>query len=93
MNNFLIDEYNGYKQGERFEKRLYFVKMYGNAKTRYVELKDENNVKLVWTTTDYNKTFQNFKTKGVYKFTIDFINNNQKEVHIFYMRLTDKKVG
>lgn len=64
-----------FKKGERYERKLKFIKMFGNARNRSIVLKDENGVELLWTTNDYTKTYQRFKIKGVYKFTVDHIIN------------------
>lgn len=88
--SFTCDSYKGYEKGKRYEKYLTFVRMFGNAKTRYVIMKDENGIELHWTTTDYNKTYQNFRAKAVYRFTIEYIIDHNKEISIQYLRIVDK---
>ncbi len=79
---FTIDSYNGYEAGKRYEKHLEFVRMAGNAKVRYIRMKDEEGNEFSWTTNDYTKTYKNFKTKGVYKFTVAYIIDHNKEIQI-----------
>lgn len=79
---FTIDFYNGYEKGVRYEKYLKFVNMYGNSNTRYIVMIDEDGNELHWTTNDYTKTYNNFKVKGMYKFTVDSIIDHDKQINI-----------
>lgn len=70
---FTLEELDGYKQGERYEKALEFVEMFGNANNRSLVMKDEDGVSLLWTTRDSSTAYKNFKLKGAYTFTVKTI--------------------
>lgn len=90
--SFDLNEFNGYKKGERYKKRLTFLKSYGNVNNRYVEFKDEDGNILSWQTCDRTKTYKNLKYTGQYLFTVDFIFNNidktKVSINIKYLKET-----
>jgi hypothetical protein len=89
---FSIDEYNGYVAGERYTKRLVFKRMYGNSKTRYIILNDEDGNEMLWTTNDYTQTFKNFQKNAIYRFTIEYIINADKQILISRLQLPKEAI-
>ena len=87
MAPFNIKEYNGYVAGERYEKLLKFKEMYGNSKTRYIVMNDEDGNEMHWTTNDYTQTYKNFQIKAVYRFTVEHIYLNEDKHIINIQRL------
>lgn len=87
--SFTIGEALGYKQGSRYEKKLRFVKEFGNSKRRYVVFKDEEGNVLHWTTNDSTKVYQNLKKVGTYRFTIDYIIAKEETVIITRLALKE----
>lgn len=96
MIDIIIDGFEAihpvYKKGENYTKYLTYIKMYGNSNNRVIEMKDEENNILIWTTTDYSKTYRNFRLKAYYSFKVSFISNENK-IYISYLNLKkDKKI-
>lgn len=90
--SFTIEEYKGYREGEKYTKHLKFVRMYGNSGCRYVIMKDEDGNEMTWTTRDSSRTYQNFRTKAEYKFKVKYIINNDKTINIERLELADKNL-
>ena len=80
--NFQKNEYKGYKNKEKYKRKLTFLKQYGNSKERTVQFRDENGTILTWNTSDNSKTFKNLKYKGYYSFKVSAILNNIDESKI-----------
>lgn len=90
--SFTVDEFKGYKEGERYEKKLKYVKMFGNSNERSVIFRDENGSELHWRTTDYTKTYKSLKMRGTYKFTIDHIINPDIDITSSNIKIRNLKI-
>lgn len=90
--SFTITKHNGYQEGEKYSKPLKFIRMYGNARCRYIIMKDEEGNELLWTTSDNTKTMRNFRTKAEYKFKVKYIIDKDKQVNIERLELADKSM-
>lgn len=73
--SFTIDQLRGYEAGKRYERELKFVRMFGNSGNRSIVMRDKDGVELLWSTTDYNNTYKNFKLRATYKFRVSHIVN------------------
>lgn len=82
--------HSNYEKNNNYTKYLTFVKMYGNSNNRIIEMEDEEKNILIWSTTDYSKTYKNFRPKAIYNFKVSFIADNK--IHINYLKLNNKTI-
>jgi hypothetical protein len=91
---FTVDELAGYRKGERYQKHLEFVRMWGNSGNRHIVLMDEDGNELLWSTRDATKAYRKFRLKANWDFKVDHILNpdmemNLPSVNISYLKLLD----
>lgn len=90
--SFTQETMSGYTTGQRYEKKLKFVKMYGNSNNRHIHMRDEDGVMFGWTTTDYTKTYKEFRIKGIYKFTVDYIIHEDVDMGLPHIKIRNLKL-
>lgn len=88
------DTFAGYTAGKMHSRELSFVKMFGRTGQMNIVMKDENGNQLLWTTTGYTNTYQNFKLKAKYRFKVNHIvtkeaNLNLPRINISHMVFDD----
>lgn len=87
--SYTLSSLYGYEAGKRYKKHLTFVTMNGNSNNKQIIMKDEDGTLLQWNTTTRTKTYQNFRTSGVYTFRIDHIMEPTSKIYISHLKVVE----